>query len=151
VLIVGKALGGGVYPVSAAIADSEIMDVFHPGDHGSTFGGNPLGAAVARASLRVILDEKLAERADELGTWFMEKLRAIGSPHVEEVRGRGLMIGVVIKESSGVARPFCEALEAKGVLAKETHHQVIRFAPPLTITEEELEFALDAATEVLSA
>jgi len=151
VLIVGKALGGGVYPVSAAIADSEIMDVFHPGDHGSTFGGNPLGAAVARASLRVILDEKLAERADELGTWFMEKLRAIGSPHVEEVRGRGLMIGVVIKESSGVARPFCEALEAKGVLAKETHRQVIRFAPPLTITEEELEFALDAATEVLSA
>jgi ornithine--oxo-acid transaminase len=151
VLIVGKALGGGVYPVSAAIADSEIMDVFHPGDHGSTFGGNPLGAAVARASLRVILDEKLAERADELGTWFMGKLRAIGSPHVEEVRGRGLMIGVVIKESSGVARPFCEALEAKGVLAKETHHQVIRFAPPLTITEEELEFALDAATEVLSA
>ena len=151
VLIVGKALGGGVYPVSAAIADSEIMDVFHPGDHGSTFGGNPLGAAVARASLRVILDEKLAERADELGTWFMGKLRAIGSPHVEEVRGRGLMIGVVIKESSGVARPFCEALEAKGVLAKETHRQVIRFAPPLTITEEELEFALDAATEVLSA
>jgi ornithine--oxo-acid transaminase len=151
VLIVGKALGGGVYPVSAAIADSEIMDVFHPGDHGSTFGGNPLGAAVARASLRVILDEKLAERADALGTWFMGKLRAIGSPHVEEVRGRGLMIGVVIKESSGVARPFCEALEAKGVLAKETHRQVIRFAPPLTITEEELEFALDAATEVLSA
>jgi ornithine--oxo-acid transaminase len=151
VLIVGKALGGGVYPVSAAIADSEIMDVFHPGDHGSTFGGNPLGAAVARASLRVILDEKLPERADELGNWFMDKLRAIGSPHVEQVRGRGLMIGVVIKESSGVARPFCEALEAKGVLAKETHHQVIRFAPPLTITEEELEFALDAATEVLSA
>ena len=150
VLIVGKALGGGVYPVSAAIADSEYMDVFHPGDHGSTFGGNPLGAAVARASLRVILEEKLPERADELGTWFMEKLRAIGSPHVKAVRGRGLMIGVEIKESSGTARPFCEALEARGVLAKETHHQVIRFAPPLTITEEELEFALDAATEVLS-
>ena len=150
VLIVGKALGGGVYPVSAAIADSEYMDVFHPGDHGSTFGGNPLGAAVARASLRVIQEEKLSERAHELGTWFMEKLRAIGSPHVQEVRGRGLMIGVEIKVSSGTARPFCEALEAKGVLAKETHHQVIRFAPPLTITEEELEFALDAATEVLS-
>ncbi|HUF76586.1 MAG TPA: ornithine--oxo-acid transaminase [Longimicrobiales bacterium] len=150
VLIVGKALGGGVYPVSAAIADSEYMDVFHPGDHGSTFGGNPLGAAIARASLRVILDEKLPERADELGTWFMKKLRAIGSPHVKEVRGRGLMIGVEIEVSSGTARPFCEALEAKGVLAKETHHQVIRFAPPLTITEEELEFALDAAPEVLS-
>ena len=150
VLIVGKALGGGVYPVSAAIADSEYMDVFHPGDHGSTFGGNPLGAAVARASLRVILEEKLPQRADRLGTWFMQKLREIGSPHVKEVRGRGLMIGVEIEESSGTARPFCEALEAKGVLAKETHHQVIRFAPPLTITEEELEFALDAATEVLS-
>jgi len=151
ILIVGKALGGGVYPVSAAIADSEYMNVFHPGDHGSTFGGNPLGAAVARASLQVILEEKLPQRADELGTWFMEKLRGIGSPHVKEVRGRGLMIGVEIKESSGTARPFCEALEAEGVLAKETHHQVIRFAPPLTITEEELEFALDAATEVLSA
>jgi ornithine--oxo-acid transaminase len=150
VLIVGKALGGGVYPVSAAIADSDYMDVFRPGDHGSTFGGNPLGAAVARASLRVILEEGLPQRADQLGTWFMEKLRAIASPHVKEVRGRGLMIGVEIEASSGTARPFCEALEAKGVLAKETHHQVIRFAPPLTITEEELEFAFDAATEVLS-
>ena len=142
VLIVGKALGGGVYPVSAAIADAEIMDVFQPGDHGSTFGGNPLGAAIGRASLRVILDEKLSERSDELGTWFMGRLRDIGSPHVEEVRGRGLMIGVVIKESSGTARPFCEALQAKGMLAKETHHQVIRFAPPLTIDQATLEDAL---------
>ncbi len=142
VLIVGKALGGGVYPVSAAIADAEIMDVFQPGDHGSTFGGNPLGAAVGRASIRVILDEKLSERSDELGTWFMGRLRDIDSPHVEEVRGRGLMIGVVIKESSGTARPFCEALQAKGMLAKETHHQVIRFAPPLTIDQATLEDAL---------
>ncbi|MBM4184628.1 MAG: ornithine--oxo-acid transaminase [Gemmatimonadetes bacterium] len=149
ILIVGKALGGGVYPVSAAIADSEYMDVFHPGDHGSTFGGNPLAAAIARASLRVILDEDLPARSAKLGAWFMDRLRAIKSKHVEEVRGRGLMIGVVIKESSGVARPFCEALEHNGVLAKETHHQVIRFAPPLTITEEELEFALERATEVL--
>jgi ornithine--oxo-acid transaminase len=150
ILIVGKALGGGVYPVSAAIADSEYMDVFHPGDHGSTFGGNPLAAAIARASLRVILDEELPARAAKLGAWFMDRLRKIDSPHVEEVRGKGLMIGVVIKESSGVARPFCEALEAKGVLAKETHHQVIRFAPPLTITEEELEFALEQAEAVLA-
>jgi ornithine--oxo-acid transaminase len=150
VLIVGKALGGGVYPVSAAIADSEYMDVFHPGDHGSTFGGNPLAAAIARASLRVILDEDLPARSAKLGAWFTERLRAIASPHVEEVRGKGLMIGVVIKESSGTARPFCEALEAKGVLAKETHHQVIRFAPPLTITEEELEFALEQAEAVLA-
>ena len=142
VLIVGKALGGGVYPVSAAIADSEYMDVFHPGDHGSTFGGNPLGAAIGRASLRVILDENLSERSDELGTWLMDRLRQIDSPHVEEVRGRGLMIGVVIKESSGTARPFCEALQAKGILAKETHHQVIRFAPPLTIDKATLEEAL---------
>ena len=149
ILIVGKALGGGVYPVSAAIADSEYMDVFHPGDHGSTFGGNPLAAAIARAALRVILDEELPARSAKMGAWFMDKLRAIKSKHVEEVRGRGLMIGVVIKESSGVARPFCEALEHKGVLAKETHHQVIRFAPPLNITEEELEFALEQAREVL--
>jgi ornithine--oxo-acid transaminase len=149
ILIVGKALGGGVYPVSAAIADSEYMDVFHPGDHGSTFGGNPLAAAIARASLRVILDEDLPARSAKLGDWFTGRLRAIKSKHVEEVRGRGLMIGVVIKESSGVARPFCEALEHKGVLAKETHHQVIRFAPPLTVTEEELEFALEQVSAVL--
>ena len=150
VLIVGKALGGGVYPVSAAIADSEFMDVFRPGDHGSTFGGNPLGAAIGLAALDVVLDEKLSERSDELGAWFMDQLRAIASAHVEEVRGRGLMIGVVIKESSGTARPFCEALHARGVLAKETHHQVIRFAPPLTITTEELQFALEQARAVLS-
>jgi ornithine--oxo-acid transaminase len=151
VLIVGKALGGGVYPVAAAIADDELMDVFHPGDHGSTFGGNPLGAAVARASLQVILDEELPQRSDELGTWFMDRLRGIDSPHVEEVRGKGLMIGVVIKESSGPARPFCEALQDRGILAKETHHQVIRFAPPLVIEQSVLEDALIDITEVLLA
>jgi ornithine--oxo-acid transaminase len=150
VLIVGKALGGGLYPVSAAIADEEFMNVFQPGDHGSTFGGNPLGAAIGRASLRVTLDEKLSERSDELGAWFTRQLTQIDSPHVRDIRGQGLMIGVEIKESSGTARPFCEALEEKGVLAKETHHQVIRFAPPLTITQEELEFALEQAKDVLS-
>jgi ornithine--oxo-acid transaminase len=149
VLIVGKALGGGVYPVSAAIADREFMDVFTPGDHGSTFGGNPLGAAVARASLQVILQEGLAERSAELGAWFMDELRAVDSPHVDHVRGRGLMIGVVIKESSGPARPFCEALMQRGILAKETHHQVIRFAPPLTIERRDLEEALDEIRPVL--
>ena len=149
VLIVGKALGGGIYPVSATIADSVFMDVFHPGDHGSTFGGNPLGAAIGRAALRVVLDERLPERSDELGTWVMDELRAIGSRHVEEVRGRGLMMGVVIKESSGTARPFCEGLQKRGILAKETHRQVIRFAPPLTIEREELEVALEAASAVL--
>ena len=150
VLIVGKALGGGVYPVSAALADRELMDVFRPGDHGSTFGGNPLGAAVGEASLSVIVDEGLPERADRLGRWFMERLRAIDSPHVEEVRGRGLMIGVVIREASGTARPFCEELHRRGVLAKETHHQVIRFAPPLNISREDLEFALIHAEATLA-
>ncbi|MEX2466877.1 MAG: ornithine--oxo-acid transaminase [Gemmatimonadota bacterium] len=150
VLIVGKALGGGVYPVSAVLADDELMGVFEPGDHGSTFGGNPLAAAVARASLRVVLDEGLPERADRLGTRFVADLKAIGSPHVEEVRGRGLMIGVVIRASSGTARPFCEALQERGVLAKETHHQVIRFAPPLTIEQDALDFALEHAREVLA-
>ena len=150
VLIVGKALGGGLYPVSAAIADAEYMDVFTPGDHGSTFGGNPLGAAIGRASLRVILEEKLSQRSDELGSWFMEQLAAIGSPHVADVRGRGLMIGVEIEKSSGTARPYCEALQERGILAKETHHQVIRFAPPLTIDREDLELALEHVREVLA-
>lgn len=150
ILIVGKALGGGVYPVSAALADAKFMDVFHPGDHGSTFGGNPMGAAVAREALRVIVDEELVERSARLGAWFKEQLQAIGSPHVLEVRGKGLMIGVEIKESSGPARPFCEALKARGILAKETHHQVIRFAPPLVIDQETLQWVVDQVAEVLA-
>jgi ornithine--oxo-acid transaminase len=150
VLIVGKALGGGIYPVSAALADAEFMDVFRPGDHGSTFGGNPLAAAIGRASLAVILDEELAARADELGHWFMDELAALRSPHVAEVRGRGLLIGVEIKESSGTARPFCEALKDKGILAKETHGQVIRFAPPLVIDRGTLEDALEDIRDVLA-
>ena len=149
VLIIGKALGGGVYPVSAALADAELMDVFTPGDHGSTFGGNPLGAAVARASLKVIVDEDLPARADALGRWFMEQLRRIDSPHVLEVRGKGLMVGVEIRESSGPARPFCEALQERGILAKETHGQVIRFAPPLIIERSTLEDALEDIEAVL--
>jgi ornithine--oxo-acid transaminase len=149
-VIVGKALGGGVYPVSGVLADNELMDVFQPGDHGSTFGGNPLAAAVARASLRVILDEGLSERADELGTWFMDALRRIGSPHVAQVRGRGLLIGVVIKDESGPARPFCEALQERGILAKETHGQVIRFAPPLVVERSVLEMALGEIEAVLN-
>lgn len=151
VLVVGKALGGGVYPVSAALANDEVMSVFQPGDHGSTFGGNPLGAAVGRASLRVIVEEGLAERAHELGEWFMEELRAISSPHVREVRGKGLMIGVEVKPESGTARPFCEALAERGILAKETHEQVIRFAPPLVVEREALEWALGEIRLVLAA
>ncbi len=150
VLIVGKALGGGVYPVSAVLADAVYMDVFHPGDHGSTFGGNPLGAAVGLASLEVIIDERMTERSAELGEWFMDELRAIDSPHVLEIRGKGLMIGVEIRSESGTARPFCEALQVRGILAKETHHQVIRFAPPLVISRDELAWALEHIRAVLA-
>jgi len=149
VLIVGKALGGGVYPVSGIVANDEVMDVFHPGDHGSTFGGNPLGAAVGLASLNVIRDEKLADRSDELGSWFMGRLREIDSPHVREVRGRGLMIGIEIKSGSGVARPFCEALKERGVLCNDTHHHTIRIAPPLVIDRATLEDVLPVFEEVL--
>jgi ornithine--oxo-acid transaminase len=126
------------------------MGVFHPGDHGSTFGGNPFGAAVARAALRVIVDEALPERARELGEWFMQRLRALDSPHVQEVRGRGLMVGVEIKRESGPARPFCEALMDRGILAKETHEQVVRFAPPLVVQRADLEWALGHIGEVLA-
>jgi ornithine--oxo-acid transaminase len=149
VTVVGKALGGGVYPVSAVLADEEFMQVFRPGDHGSTFGGNPLGAAIGLASLRVIVEEDLPARSAELGSWFMKELKGIGSPHVECVRGRGLMIGVLIRDSSGPARPFCEALMRSGILAKETHHQVVRFAPPLTIERAVLQEALEVIGPVL--
>ncbi len=147
----GKALGGGLYPVSAFLASDEVMGVFHPGDHGSTFGGNPLAAAVGHASLDVLVDEDLAGRADRMGRRFMEGLRAIRSPHVLEIRGRGLLIGVEIKATSGPARPFCERLMAAGILAKETHHQVIRFAPPLVITEDEVDWALARIAPVLAS
>jgi len=150
ILIVGKALGGGVYPVSGILANDEVMQVFRPGDHGSTFGGNPLGAAVGRAALKVLLDEELPRRSLELGTWYAERLRQIDSPHIDHIRGRGLMIGVVIKESSGVARPFCEALMERGILCNDTHHQTIRIAPPLVVTKEILEETLPVFEEVTS-
>jgi ornithine--oxo-acid transaminase len=146
VLIVGKALGGGVYPVSAVLADREIMEVFTPGTHGSTFGGNPLGAAVGLAALDVIMEEKLHERADELGAWFMDELRAIDSPVVDHVRGRGLLVGVVLNTP---ARPYCEALQKRGMLAKETHENVVRFAPPLVVEKAELEAVLEDIRDVL--
>jgi ornithine--oxo-acid transaminase len=149
VMVIGKALSGGVYPVSAMLADGNVMDVFEPGSHGSTFGGNPLAAAIGRAALKVLVDEKLAERAHELGTWFLGELRKIPSPHVKEIRGRGLMIGVEIKASSGKARPFCEALAERGILCKETHDQVIRFAPPLVVEQRDLAWVVGEAREVL--
>uniref|UniRef100_A0A7V4E568 Ornithine aminotransferase n=1 Tax=candidate division WOR-3 bacterium TaxID=2052148 RepID=A0A7V4E568_UNCW3 len=151
ILIVGKALGGGVYPVSAILANEDVMDVFRPGDHGSTFGGNPLAAAVAMAAIDVIIEERLPERAEELGNYFMNRLREINSPYVKEVRGRGLLIGVEIKKEYGSARPFCEKLMELGILAKETHDQVIRFAPPLVITKEEIDWALERIEKVLKA
>ena len=150
VMIVGKAMAGGFYPVSAVLADKVLLGLFTPGEHGSTFGGNPLAAAVARASLRVIRDEKLAERSQQLGEYFMEQLSEIPSPHVKEVRGKGLLIGVELHESAGGARRFCEALQEKGILAKETHDNVIRFAPPLVIDKETIDWALMPIREVLN-
>ena len=150
VVIVGKALSGGFYPVSAVLADKTILGLFTPGEHGSTFGGNPLGAAVARAALRVIREENLAERSRRFGEYFMEQLSEITSPHVKEVRGRGLLIGVELKPEAGGARRFCEALQSKGILAKETHDHVIRFAPPLVIDKETIDWALPSIREVLN-
>jgi ornithine--oxo-acid transaminase len=143
VVIVGKALAGGFYPVSAILADDEVMGVFHPGDHGSTFGGNPLGCAVAREALTVLVDEKLVENSAELGPWFTERLRTISSSAIREVRGRGLWIGVELTPEAGGARRFCEALQKKGMLCKETHVHTIRFAPPLVIKRPELDWAFE--------
>ncbi len=149
ILAVGKALGGGVYPVSAVLSDNDIMDVFTPGDHGSTFGGNPLAAAVGSAALDVLTDEKLDERSAELGKYFKDKLLEINSPYVSEIRGKGLFIGVEIKKEAGSARPFCEKLMELGLLCKETHKYTIRFAPPLIITQDELDQALVMIRKVL--
>ncbi len=150
VTIIGKALSGGFYPVSAVLADRAILGLFRPGEHGSTFGGNPLAAAVARASLKVIRDENLPERSRTLGEYFMEQLAEIPSPHIKEVRGRGLLIGVELKPEAKGARRFCEAMQQKGILAKETHDSVIRFAPPLIIDKETIDWALPSIREVLN-
>jgi ornithine--oxo-acid transaminase len=145
-VILGKALGGGIMPVSAVLSSKEVLGVFNPGDHGSTFGGNPLGAAVAIAALEVIENEKLAERANELGNYFMAQLRKINNPHITEVRGRGLLIGL---ELDVPARKYAEQLMEEGLLCKETHEKVIRFAPPLVITKEEIDWALDKIKKIL--
>lgn len=150
VTIIGKALAGGFYPISAVLADTAILGLFKAGEHGSTFGGNPLAAAVARAALKVIREENLAQRAAELGEYFIEQLSEIPSPHIKEVRGRGLLIGVELKPSAGGARRFCEQLKARGILAKETHDNVIRFAPPLVIEKDTIDWALPHIREVLN-
>lgn len=149
ILIVGKALSGGTYPVSAVLSSSEILGVFKPGDHGSTFGGNPLAAAVARESLKVIIEEKLSERSAELGKYFLEKLRTIQSKHIKEIRGKGLFIGIELVPEAGGARRFCEALKEEGLLCKETHENVIRLAPPLVIEKEEIDWAFEKINKVL--
>jgi ornithine--oxo-acid transaminase len=151
VVILGKALSGGFYPVSAVLSDKEVLGVFKPGDHGSTFGGNPLGAAIARTALAVLQDEGLIENSARMGDYFMERLRAIPSPYVREVRGKGLMVGVDLKPEAGGARRFCNALKEEGILAKDTQETVIRFAPPLTITKETLDWALERIEKVLTA
>lgn len=148
-VIIGKALSGGCYPVSAVLSNKELLGVFKPGDHGSTFGGNPLGAAVARESLKVLIEEKLVEKSFELGKYFIDELRKINSQHVKEVRGKGLFIGVELKPEAKGARRFCEALMQRGILCKETHENVIRFAPPLVIKKEEIDWALSHIKEVL--
>jgi ornithine--oxo-acid transaminase len=146
VLIVGKALAGGFYPVSAILASREILGVFQPGDHGSTFGGNPLGCAVARTAMRVLIEENLVERSAELGAYFLAQLQAIQSPAIQEVRGKGMWIGIELKS---LARPFCETLMHEGILCKETHDYVIRIAPPLVITQEEIDWAVERIAKVL--
>jgi ornithine--oxo-acid transaminase len=146
VVIVGKALSGGFYPVSAVLSSREIMSIFEPGDHGSTFGGNPLGCAVARAALQVLMQEKLVERSAELGAYFLELLQTLHSPDLKEVRGKGLWIGI---ELHSPARAYCEALKEKGILCKETHDRVIRIAPPLIIQREEIDWAFERIRKVI--
>ena len=146
IVIIGKALSGGYYPVSAILCDNRIMNVLHPGDHGSTFGGNPLASAIGIAALEVIVKERLPQRSYRLGTWFMNELRKINSPIIKQVRGKGLLIGVELKKK---ARKYCERLMDLGILAKETHEMVVRFAPPLVIKKKELQWALARIKKVL--
>ncbi|MCE7947279.1 MAG: ornithine--oxo-acid transaminase [Chloroflexi bacterium CFX4] len=149
IMILGKALSGGFYPVSAILADDPIMSVFQPGDHGSTFGGNPLAAAIARAAIAVLMEENLIENAALMGEYFREQLEEINSPYIKEVRGRGLLIGVELKPEAGGARRFVEALRDNGVLSKETHVHTVRFAPPLVIQRAEIDWALERIRPVL--
>lgn len=149
ITIIGKALSGGFYPISAVLADRHIMGLFKPGEHGSTFGGNPLAAAIGYAALSVIEDEKLVENSEAMGAYLLDQLCEINSPHIKEVRGKGLFIGLELNPGSGGARRFCEALKERGILAKETHHHTIRFAPPLVIDKQTIDWALPRIREVL--
>ena len=150
VVIIGKALSAGTVPVSAVLSDKEVLGLFKPGDHGSTYGGAPLGCRAAREALKVLVEEKMVENSAKLGEYLMEKLQKIKSPHVDFFRGKGLWIGIVLKKSAGGARRFCEALMEEGLLCKETHVHIIRLAPPLCITKEELDWALERIEKVLT-
>jgi ornithine--oxo-acid transaminase len=150
ITLIGKALSGGFYPISAVLSNTEILGVLRPGEHGSTFGGNPLACAVAREALKVITDEGMVDNAAAMGEYFQSRLKEIKSPYVREVRGKGLMIGVELHPDAGSARLFCEKLKNKGVLCKETHIYTIRFMPPLIITKEEIDWAMDRIEPVLS-
>ncbi len=147
IVTLGKALSGGFYPVSVALADRHIMGLFRPGDHGSTFGGNPLGSAIARAALDVLTEDGLIERSREVGAYFMGRLQRLESEHIKEVRGKGLLIGV---EMNSLARPFCDELRDAGILCKDTHGTVVRFAPPLVISKEEIDWAMERIEPILS-
>lgn len=150
VVTIGKALSGGCYPISAVLSSQEILGVFQPGDHGSTFGGNPLACAVARESIKVLIEENLIEKSFELGNYFLGELKKIKSDLIKEIRGKGLFIGVELKPVAGGARKYCEALKDLGVLCKETHENVIRFAPPLVITKDEIDWVLERVNKVLT-
>ena len=149
--LVGKALSGGYYPVSAVLSNKEVMDVLQPGEHGSTFGGNPLACAIARTAIRVLKEEKMIENASEMGDYFLAGLKKIQSPHIKEVRGRGLMLAMELIQETGGARPFCYKLADRGMLCKETHENTIRFAPPLVIKKEEVDWALEQIDAVMKA
>jgi len=149
-MCLGKALGGGVYPVSAVVGSRDVLGLFVPGEHGSTFGGNPVACAVGRAALKVMLDEDLTGKSAENGQYLIEKLASIKSKHIKQIRGRGLFVGMVLHPEAGGARRFCEALMKRGLLCKETHDNVIRFAPPLVITREQIDWAISEVTEVMT-
>ncbi|TES89167.1 MAG: ornithine--oxo-acid transaminase [Desulfobacteraceae bacterium] len=148
--LIGKALSGGFYPVSAVLSNKEVMDVLRPGEHGSTFGGNPLACAIARTALKVLIEENMIENAVVMGEYFLSKLLQTKSPYIKEVRGKGLMIGVELIPEAGGARQYCEALMAQGLLCKETHENIIRFTPPLVITKEEIDWAMERIEHVLT-
>ncbi|MCG6972905.1 MAG: ornithine--oxo-acid transaminase [Desulfobacterales bacterium] len=149
VTVIGKALSGGFYPISAVLSNKEVLGVFMPGDHGSTFGGNPLACAVARTALKVLIQENMIENAQKMGDYFLSQLKNVHSPFIKEIRGKGLLIGVELVPEAGGARGFCERLKAKGLLCKETHENVIRFAPPLVITKAQIDWAMERIESVL--